>query len=136
MILSFSYRYDVDKNKCGKVISISCYYFINAVGANYINGFGVQFPFSPDLVKRVSGQRLKANYITLRANGTEAGTSNTIIFPFDDTRNLIQSHTSYNFINVRKNEPKSVSDTVQITITFKKPLDDTSIGKSSFRSVF
>ncbi len=130
--LVVSYQYRIDKNKEGKVVSLACNYAIDAVGANYLNGFAVQFPFQSASVKRVSGELLTSNYISLNPNGTEAGLSNTVIVPFDNTENLITSGNSSHFVNVHKGETKRRSDTAHVLITFYTPIVADSLGQAPY----
>ena len=130
--LVVSYQYRINKNNKGKVLSLDCNFTIEAVGANYANGFAVQFPFEYNLVKSVSGQKLTKKIITLRSNGTEAGVDNTVIFPFDASENLIGNTNNTTFINVYKDKAKMVSDTAHIVITFVNPMDTASLGIAPF----
>jgi LruC domain-containing protein len=130
--LVVAYQYRIDKNTEGNAISLTCDFAIDAVGANYLNGFAIQFPFSPAKVKSVTGQRLIENYITLNANGTETGLNNVVIVPFDNTEALIRSHDSSHFINVYNGKEKIGSDTAHIVITFVAPLDITLLGSAPF----
>ncbi len=130
--LVVSYQYRIDKNKEGKVVSLFCNYAIDAVGANYLNGFAIQFPFLSAKVKSVSGELLTGNSISLNNNGTEAGLSNTVIVPFDNTQNLISSGDSSHFVNVHQGEAKRTGDTAHIVITFVTPMDAGSLGQAPY----
>ncbi len=130
--LVVSYQYRIDKNGEGKVVSLACNFAIDAVGANYLNGFAIQFPFLSAKVKSVSGELLTGNSISLNNNGTEAGLSNTVVVAFDNTENLITSGNSSHFVNVHQGEAKRKSDTAHLFITFATPMDADSLGQAPY----
>ena len=76
--------------------------------ADFKNGFGISIPFlNPAYVTSVTGARYSEGYISLNANGTEAGqgSANTVIIPFDNNKLLI-------------NGTSTGLDTLNMTISF------------------
>lgn len=65
---------------------VDCVYEIQVdhIGASFHNGFGFQFPFSPNDVATVTGTNLTDNIISVAGNGLEANQSNAVVILFDD----------------------------------------------------
>lgn len=126
--LVVNYCYGIITNASNNVVEMDCSYAVQAAGASYSNGFGVQFPFAPSAVSSVTGQNLKHNYVTLSSNGTEAGQTKAVIFPFDDYHNLIQNAGNASFINTLTSLPKVTGDTATVIVKFSSPMSSSSIG--------
>lgn len=120
MVVGFRYQYI--KNAQNNTVEMYADYSIRAIGATFINGLGVQLPITNAKVKTVTGQRLIANYIRTGTNGAEAGQTNAVIIPFDDTRAL---QPSGGFINVVPGSPYVHGDTARLYIAFSTPLSAT-----------
>ena len=125
------YQYEIVTNAQNLAVEIYANYVIQASGASYISGFGVQFPFSPNLVKTVTGQKFASNYIKQNANGTEAGQSKTVIIPFDNFNALIKRPDPY-YINSQIGAPYMKSDTAKVYMSFTTPLSSSTLGSGPF----
>ncbi len=123
------YQYTYIKNAKNAIVDMYADYNIKAVGASFINGFGVELPFPSSAVSSVTGQKLKAGYIKQNANGTEAGQTKAVIIPFDDTRAL---YPSGGFTNVYSGRPTQKSDTSHVYIKFTAPLSESELGVAPF----
>ncbi len=128
--LVVSYRYKFITNADNKTVEFYADYAPVAAGARFYNGFGVQFPFSPDLIKTVTGQSTRNTLITLNANGTEAGQSKAVIIPFDNYANMIGNGA--NMINTYMSQPKVSGDTSHIYVLFNAPVDASTLGTAPF----
>ncbi|TKK65229.1 LruC domain-containing protein [Ilyomonas limi] len=117
--LVVGYRYRYINNAQNKTVEMYGDYTIRAIGATFINGFGVQLPVAANKVSAVSGQQLIANYISTNANGTEAGQTNAVIIPFDDTRAL---YPSGGFMNVTNESVYLTADTAHVYVKFTAAL--------------
>lgn len=116
------YRYTLVTNAQNQVVTLQGDYSVLAVGASFKNGFGVQFPFAASAVKSVDGQKFKDNYITLAANGVEAGQSKAVIIPFDNTDVMINNPDFSYFVNVLGTKDKVVSNTASVLMTLSTPV--------------
>ncbi len=130
--LVVNYRYAFITNSANKVVEINANYTVKAVGASYRNGFGVQFPFDPSLVSKVTGQKLVNSYIQLNAKGIEEGQSKVVVIPFDNTDALISNYAGAYFVNTKPSMPKVEGDTAHINIKFYSPVSQETIGSAPF----
>ncbi|TKK66691.1 LruC domain-containing protein [Ilyomonas limi] len=123
------YRYKYIKNAQNNTVEMYGDYAVRAIGATFINGFGVQLPVASSKVKTLTGQKLIANYISSNANGTEAGQTNAVIIPFDDTRAL---YPSGGFLNVATGALYASADTAHVYIGFTSPLTSTELSAGMY----
>lgn len=128
--LVVSYRYKIITNASNQVVEFYADYAPIAAGARFYNGFGVQFPFSPSLIKTVTGTSTRNTLINLNANGTEAGQSKAVIIPFDNYANMIGNGS--NMINTYMSQPKISGDTSHIYVLFNSPVDPSTFGNAPF----
>lgn len=129
--LVVNYRYKYVTNGTGKVVELFGDYSVKAAGASFLNGFGIQFPFSPGAVSQVTGQRLISNYITKSANGTEAAQSKAVIIPFDNYQALVTRPNGFE-VNTQTAAPWTSSDTAHVYVGFTTPLTMASFGTAPF----
>lgn len=130
--LVVGYRYKFVSNASNNVVEMYADYAVQAAGASYQNGFGVQFPFAANMVKNVTGQKLNSNYITSAASGVEAGQSKAVIIPFDNHQDLINNYAGAYFINTKNDLPKVTGDTAHIYMQFTSPLSTATLGSAPF----
>ena len=130
--LVVSYRYKFVSNAQNSVVEFYADYAPLAAGATYYNGFGIQFPFSPNDVKSVTGQSAKNAFIKLNSNGTEAGQSKAVIIPFDDHSNLISNPGNASILNTDMAKAKMKGDTSRIYLQFTTPISQSSLGTAPF----
>lgn len=132
--LVVGYRYKYVTNASNNVVELYGDYAVQAAGASFQNGFGVQFPFSPSQVKTVTGEKIKGSYITLASNGVEAGQSKAVIIPFDNHQNLINNYAGAYFINTKNDMPKVTGDTAHVYLQFTSPISTATLGTAPFNS--
>ncbi len=129
------YRYTFESNAQNKVVNIKGDYNVTAVGASFKNGFGVQFPFAASAVQSVSGQKFKDNYITLAANGVEAGQSKAVIIPFDNTDLMLNNPDNSYFVNVLNSKDKVTNGaTATVEMKLSTPIAQSTITGASINS--
>jgi len=118
------YRYTFVSNAKNEVVTLQGDYNVTAVGASFKNGFGVQFPFAASAVQSVKNSlKYKDNYITLAANGVEAGQSKAVIIPFDNTDMMINNPDNAFFVNVLNSKPKVTTGvTASVLMTLSTPV--------------
>lgn len=111
--VALNYQAIVKINSNNLAVSMDIICRVKANGAGFVNGIGIEIPnFSPSKIKSVTGTVLNQNYITLNANGTEAGQKNAVIILTDKASNLITEKT--------------------ITITFTEPISTSELGTAPF----
>lgn len=113
--LVVAYGYNLITNASNLVTSIEGTFTIENIGGAFENGFGLFFPIDPSLVESVQGQIINADYITLNANGTEAGmaANETVIF-------------------VVGNAIEMEGDTIQLVIDLNIPVSYDTLGDVPF----
>lgn len=129
--LVVGYHYKIVTNAQNLAVEMFADYAVQASGASYVSGFGVQLPFDPSKVKVVTGQKLVNNYIKQNANGTEAGQSKTVIIPFDGYNALIKRPGGY-YINTQNGAPYIKGDTAHVYMSFTTPISASTLGNAPF----
>ncbi len=130
--LVLDYRYTLVSNAQNQVVTIQANYKIAAVGASFKSGYGVQLPIPASAVKSVTGQLFKNSYIQLAANGVEAGQTNAVIIPFDNTDELINNPDFSYFVNTENSKDKVVSDSSSVLVTLNTPIAISTFTPSAF----
>lgn len=129
--LVVGYHYKLVTNAKNNVVEMYADYNVKAAGASFLNGFGVQLPFSPGAVKNVTGQKLTGGYIKQNGNGTEASQTKTVIIPFDNYQAVIKRPGGY-YINTQTGAPYITGDTVHVYLSLNTPLSLSSFGTAPF----
>jgi LruC domain-containing protein len=128
--LVVDYKYAVVSNAANKVVEMKSQYFLEASGASYKNGFGVQFPFAPSLVKSTTGGLVtNNNVVNLNANGCEAGQSKAVIIPFDNAYSAMNVNGGF---NTSAGKTTLTRDTISMMLTFTRPLALSELGLAPF----
>jgi LruC domain-containing protein len=130
--LVVNYRYKFTSNAQNQIVDITGDYTVVAAGAAYENGFGVQFPFSSNIISKVTGQRHVKSYIQKASNGSEAGQSKAVIIPFDNYKALIDNPGSAYFVNTKRTMDKVQGDTAHVYIEFTSPQSPSTVGNAPF----
>ncbi|MDR6560583.1 MULTISPECIES: LruC domain-containing protein [unclassified Arcicella] len=129
--LVINYQFQEVLNAQNQVVDLKGKFYIKAIGASYINGWGFQLPIDPSLVKSVSGQSLTQGMITNSSNGTEAGQKYATIIAFDNA--FKQMKSSGGFINTSKGASViAPNDTLRLTISFTTPISKTTLGVAPY----
>lgn len=116
------YRYTMVSNAQNNVVEMTADYKPLANGASYQNGFGVQFPFAPSLIKSVTGQNVATGLAKFNANGTEAGQSKAVIIPIDNMYSVLKYPSGAFFVNTRVDMEKTTGTLVSVLIQFNSPI--------------
>ena len=117
--LVVNYRYSFVSNAANKVVEMTGTFSAVAAWTTNESGFGIQFPFAPELISDVSGQKLTGNYIIQNPNGTEAGQQKAVVIPFDNQADLIINQTK-------------IIDSAVVKISFAQPVDFATLGNIPF----
>ena len=118
LVLDYKFNYII--NASNQVKDIKPTVVIRAVGASYHNGFGIQFPFTSDVVSGASGQTLTKGMISVNGNGMEAGQSKAVLVVFDDVFGALKA-TGNNFLNTQDGGTTMPADTINLNITLGTP---------------
>ena len=129
--LVLNYQFQEIYNAQNQVVEIKLKTVVKAVGASFKNGWGIQLPIAPSLVKKVSGQSIKNEYITLSSNGTEAGQSKAVVMVFDDAFDRIK-RVGADFVNTMASQPYSQGDTLSTLIEFNSPIASNLLGTAPY----
>lgn len=131
--LVVNYRYTFTSNAANQVVEMKGDFKVAAAGASFKNGFGVQLPVAASAVSSASGQQLISNYITLAANGVEAGQSKAVIIPFDNHEALIKNPDQAFFINTRTDKDKVTNGgTASVVLKFTSPVNASILTPGAF----
>ncbi|RYZ97315.1 MAG: LruC domain-containing protein [Sphingobacteriaceae bacterium] len=130
--LVVNYRYTFVKNAKNQVVTLTGAYTATAAGASFKNGFGVQLPVAPSVVKSVTGQKTIENYIKFASNGVEAGQKKAVIIPFDNHDAVIKNPDGAFFVNTYMSKDKVTGTTATVLITFTSPVDQDLLKPSDF----
>lgn len=128
LVVNFRYaiRYNFDNNALG----IKAQFLLKASGAANRNGFGVEFPFLSSLVLSAPGSLVNNNQVvTLGSNGCETGQTKAVIIPFDDAYSAMNVTSMF---NTYSNFPSVKADTININLTFTRPLLRSELGTVPF----
>ena len=116
------YRYNTITNAGNDAAKCVWDFYVRAVGASKNFAFGVMLDqVSQAQISGVTGYNNTGN-VTLNGNGTEAGQTNAVIFPFDDVNSVI-NRPGGSFYNTIPGNPTGISDTLQIIIDFVSPIN-------------
>jgi len=117
--LVVDYRFTIVTNSANKVTEVLSTFVTRALGAEFANGFGFQFPGANILSSnvQVEGCKLLDNYITLNDNGTEANQNKVTVIVFDNAKKIMQSVSGFG-VNVVPGTPYVKPDTMVVNIGF------------------
>ncbi|QQL49518.1 LruC domain-containing protein [Mucilaginibacter ginkgonis] len=125
--LIVKYRYTFELNASNQVVDMVADVAVNAAGASFKDGFGIQLPLASSSVASVTGQKLISNYITLASNGVEAGQTYATIIPFDNYNALANNADNSFFINTLAAPAKVTSNFASVKVTFTSPVSSSNI---------
>lgn len=120
--LVIAYRFKQVLNANTALVELYADFSVRAIGASYRNAFGFEIPIPEWIVQSVSGNDVSEGYLTISANGTEAGQSTAVIFVTDDPRNQLPYPGSGEFVNTSPGAPYVTPDTLNLHITLNSPV--------------
>jgi LruC domain-containing protein len=129
--LVVDYQYAVITNAANNAVEMTARYVLQASGAAFRNGFGVEFPFASALVQSVTGTKVTNNaVVSLGANGCESGQTKAVIIAFDDALTIMNKPAGY--INTIVANPINTPDTISMKMTFTRGLTAGELGSAPF----
>ena len=112
--LAVNYRVVAVLNAENLAVQLDFLINVTSIRAAFTNGFGIEIEtLVPSQIESVIGYKLIHNYITLKANGTEAGQQNAVIIIFDDPYEMRDHETT-------------------ISVKFKQPISTDVLGTAPF----
>lgn len=128
--LVVDYNFNQVTNAQNKVVEIFADLKIKAIGGSFVNAFGFQLPVAATAVSSVTGSQLTEGYISLLANGTEAGNNKATIIAFDNPYKVLNAGgiTVNTIAGLTYYEPKTVS----MKISFVSPVVKAELGSAPF----
>lgn len=127
--LVVDYQYHQIANATNRLVKIDAEYVVQAVGAGFKNGFGIQLNLLPSNIASVTGSRFKHNLFNIQSNGTEANQSKAVIIVTDDVHS---GFDGYGFINTDAGLPTQDPDTIMIQINLNGNFAMTAAGNAPF----
>lgn len=114
-----------------KLVEFFTDYSVRAVGASLKNGFGFEIGGDPSNISSITGNSLNHNLITTNANGTEQGQTNSVVFLFDNSFDMIGSSGS-TFINTQPTIPYVEPDTNTVHVLYGTPVSVSTTGTAPY----
>ena len=127
LVADYNYRQLV--NASNKMVKIEAEFVIQAVGAGFKNGLGIQLDIAPLAISNVSGNQLSTGLFALNGNGTEAGQSKAVIPITDDAHSGFEGR---GFINTDPSLPYQTPDTIVVDIDLTSGLELNGAGIAPF----
>lgn len=118
--LVLNYRFTNVMNANNEAVRLEIELKLLAAGATYENGFGIELPVNKSLIQSVEGAQLTESLISTDEKGLEAGQSNAVIIPFDNTLALFNAGS---MINTRPNDGFIDPVLINMTVRFTEPIE-------------
>ncbi len=131
--LIVGYKFNSIQNANNQIKKIKAQIFVKAAGGSFKHGFGIELPFPPSFVQSVIGCQLTESYVSLNANGTEAGQTNAVIIAFDNSTSIAPRPTGF-YVNTEPGSPVVVSDTLSLEITLVSGIPLSNLGSAPFNA--
>ena len=129
--LIVGYKINSIQNSSNQIKKIKAKIFVKAAGGSFKHGFGIELPLPPAFVQSATGTLRTESYISLNANGTEAGQTNAVIIAFDNSTSLATRPPGF-YINTEHGSPIVVSDTISLEITLVNGVPLNNLGSAPF----
>ncbi|MEA1875602.1 MAG: LruC domain-containing protein [Bacteroidota bacterium] len=130
LVLQYHFHNMADPNN--RVVKMAIDIRVMAIGASYRNGFGIELPISPSLIKSVSGLSENYEYVNLSSNGTESRQSNAVIVLFEDAYQILPFVGNGSGVNTVMSDPKSEPQTISIVVEFTRTLSLAELGPEPY----
>ena len=130
LVVDYQYKQVVNSNN--QLVDLQGKYVLKAIGASYHNGFGFQIKTDPDSISEVSGSVLNQGYVSLNANGTEAGQNKANIIVFEDAYDILQHPGGSIGVNTEIGATYIEPDTITVDVSFVNPVTRSSLGSAPF----
>ncbi|MDN5200196.1 LruC domain-containing protein [Fulvivirgaceae bacterium BMA10] len=119
--LVVDYNYNQITNAANQIVEVQARFIVKAIGASFRNGFGFQMNLPSSDVSSVTGMSIEDDYITLNANGTEAGQTKATVIAIDNAFDILPHPGGQQFVNTEPEGSYVTPDTVKITVVLNSP---------------
>lgn len=116
------YNFNQITNGNNELVELNATFILRAHGAYFHNGFGIELPIQSAAIESVEGTNLSNDYISLNANGTEAGHSKAVVIMWDDSYDVLNPTYTGIGANTNPEMPFQIPDTMNVTIKFQNPV--------------
>ena len=126
--LVVDYNFNQITNSSNEIVQIDAKLVVTAIGGSYKNALGFSLETTPTNIESVTGQRITDGFLSIASNGTENGQSKATIIGFDNPYNVVDYPGSGPGVNTDPDSPYSISDTLEMSISFVNPVDFNDFG--------
>ncbi|MGB0432142.1 MAG: LruC domain-containing protein, partial [Bacteroidia bacterium] len=130
LVIDYSYEYFT--NAFNQLSEIELTLNLQAIGASYHNGFGIQFDIAPNMIKSVSGCEYTEQIITNSSNGCETGQSKATIIIFDNAHKHLRRSADATYVNTQAGTTPVDPKTFTINIEFQNGVVLSDLGKAPY----
>lgn len=131
--LVIDYRFNTVTNSNDNAVEILATFKVMAIGAGYKNGFGIQFPFSDDVIENVSGDfSYTQNIISNNSKNLENNQDKAVMILFDNAFTLLPHPGGGTGVNVQNGSEYIEPQEIQFTISFNYPMSPENLGTAPF----
>ena len=131
--LVVNYRFNTITNATDNAVEIYMTLKVVAIGAGYKNGFGIQFPFSPDVVDNVSGDfSFTQNMVNISSNNLEENQDKAVIVFFDNAFDLLPHPGGGTGVNVQLGATYVEPQEAEFLVSFAYPVSPANLGQAPF----
>ena len=131
--LVVDYRFNTVTNSSDNVVELFVNLKVMAIGAGYKNGFGLQLPFSQDVVSGVIGDfSLTQNIININSKNLEANQDKAVIVFFDNAFDLLPHPGGSTGVNVQIGETYVEPQEIEFLVSFNYPVNPSNFGAAPF----
>jgi LruC domain-containing protein len=116
------YNFNQITNGNNALVELNATFILRAHGAYFHNGFGIELPVQSAAIESVEGTNISSDYISLNANGTEAGHSKAVVIMWDDSYDVLSPTYTGIGANTNPEMPFQVPDTMHVTIKLQNPV--------------
>ncbi|MEM7232054.1 MAG: LruC domain-containing protein [Planctomycetota bacterium] len=130
--LVVNYRINRVADANNDIVELRCLFRVKAVGAEFINGFGMQLPLDPEFIQSVTGSQVTRGAVSLDSKGLEQGhTGESVVIVFDAANDQVDDGID-DIMNTVTGSIHYEPVDINVTITFTTPIDPEDLGTPPF----
>jgi len=130
--LVVDYNFMQTANAQNEIVEIDAKLTVRAIGASFVNGFGIELNTTPDNILSVNGQIITENIIKLETNGTEKNQDKAVIIAFDNAFSVTPHPGNGPSVNTVTGNIYKTPGIVNLKIVFKNPVASSQLGTEPF----
>ena len=129
LVLTYQYEYWLGADN--KVKEMKGRYLVNAIGAHYYHGFGIQMDIKGSEISSVKGSALFDGKISNQGNGIESSQNKATIIVFDNDYKLVKRAQGQD-MNTNPEKPFQKPDTLTVSVSFNKTVLISELGNMPY----